>query len=111
MVEKCFDIETIVSRYVAELKRNGISPKKVILFGSYARGDATPLSDIDLVIISDDLAKWPAIKRIEMLSRLTACVDAPLDVLGYTPDEITRGGKDSIIWSEITRHGKTLVAA
>ncbi|MDD5309638.1 MAG: nucleotidyltransferase domain-containing protein [Deltaproteobacteria bacterium] len=94
-----------------ELRNHGIRPSEVILYGSYAKGEATPLSDIDLIIVSDDLSRWPAIERLEMLSRLAACVDAPLEVLGYTPDEIAKAGKSSILWAEISRYGRRLKAA
>lgn len=111
MAEGLVDVEAIVSLFVAELRKHGIRPREVILYGSHARGEATVHSDIDLVVISEGLSKWPALERLEMLSILAARVDAPISVLGYTPDEIARSGKDSIIWSEITRHGKVLSAA
>jgi len=111
MAEKYPEVEKAISTYVAELRKHGISPQKVILFGSHATGTATPLSDIDLVVVSEDLAKWPALERLEMLSRLTVCVDAPLEVLGYTPEEIEKAGSDSILWGEIEKTGKVLVAA
>ncbi|MFH1830107.1 MAG: nucleotidyltransferase domain-containing protein [Pseudomonadota bacterium] len=111
MVEKYADVEKAVSIYIAELRKHGINPQKVILFGSHAAGTATPLSDIDLVIVSADLARWSALERLEMLSRLTICVDAPLEVLGYTPEEIEKAGSDSILWGEIQKTGKVLVAA
>lgn len=111
MVEKYADIEKVVNGYIEELEKNGIHPQRVILYGSYAKGTATPDSDIDLVIISKDMARWPALERLELLSRLTAKIDAPLEVLGYTPDEIARFGADSILWNEIKRNSKTLKAA
>ena len=111
MAKKYADIEKIVSSYVAVLVKNGIHPQRVILYGSYAKGTATPDSDIDLVIISEDLARWPALERLELLSKLTAKIDGPLEVLGYTPDEIARFGADSILWCEIEHNGKTLKAA
>jgi predicted nucleotidyltransferase len=111
MVEEHLNIERIISLYVAELKKHGIRPQKIILYGSYARGEANLESDIDLVVISEDLTKWSGLERLEMLSRLTVSVDAPLEVIGYTPDEIAEGGKNSIIWAEITSYGKTMLAA
>jgi predicted nucleotidyltransferase len=35
------------------------SPGQIILFGSYARGDNTDKSDIDLLIVKKRLKKWP----------------------------------------------------
>jgi len=45
-------IETILSRCRALLaKHYGVRLKKVILYGSVARGEATPESDIDLLVV------------------------------------------------------------
>jgi predicted nucleotidyltransferase len=40
----------IASNFVRELKRKGFQPTKAVLFGSYAKGNAHELSDIDLAI-------------------------------------------------------------
>jgi len=45
-------IQEAANRIVAALK-----PKKVILFGSYARGDATEHSDLDLMVIEPTTVK------------------------------------------------------
>jgi predicted nucleotidyltransferase len=36
-------------------KKYGQRLKKIVLFGSYARGEATPESDMDVLIVLDDL--------------------------------------------------------
>jgi predicted nucleotidyltransferase len=35
-------------------------PTSVTLFGSYARGDADPSSDVDLMVVEDGLRDWSA---------------------------------------------------
>ncbi len=40
-------------------KYSRLSPKAVILFGSYARGDYTNESDIDVLVVSDFLPRDP----------------------------------------------------
>lgn len=42
----------IISRIVEKIKE-GYNPRKIILFGSYARGNPTEDSDIDLLIIKE----------------------------------------------------------
>ena len=101
-------IKDSVHRYIKELENRGIHVERVILYGSYAKGMAKSYSDVDLVIISKDLAKWPPIERLQMLSRATLHVDAPLEVLGYTPQEIKEHGNESIFWEEISRTGKEI---
>lgn len=47
-------IQTLLSEYLAEIQRiYSIHLKSVILYGSYARGDYTAHSDIDIMILVD----------------------------------------------------------
>ena len=102
------EIEDLVMRYVETLATKNIHAECVILYGSYAKGTAQPYSDIDIVIISEDLERWPIIERLQMLSRATLSLKAPFEVLGYTPEEIQKNGKDSILWEEISKTGKEI---
>jgi len=54
-----------VGRYVRELKCK-LDLKLVILFGSLAKGSWTESSDIDLLIVSDDLSDNPAENFIKL---------------------------------------------
>lgn len=101
-------IKNTVRRYIKELEKQGVCVERVILYGSYAKGKAKPYSDIDLVVISKDLVKWPPIERLQMLSRATLPIEAPLEVLGYTPQEIEEHGDESIFWEEISKTGKEI---
>jgi DNA polymerase sigma len=47
-----------LEKYLSEIKRE-LDLKLVILFGSLARGDWMESSDIDLLIVSDDLSNDP----------------------------------------------------
>jgi uncharacterized protein len=53
MVERSI-IES-VRGYMEKLASEGIHPQQAVLFGSYARGTASPESDIDLVVIAPEL--------------------------------------------------------
>lgn len=62
-------------------------PQKVILFGSFARGDHHALSDIDLLIIKR--TDRPFVARIGDV--LALCdYSIPLEPLVYTPEEFER---------------------
>ena len=50
MVDKA--ILMILNNYFAELGRNGIPVVRGVVFGSYARGDQTRESDIDVLVVS-----------------------------------------------------------
>lgn len=48
------NIRVIVSQFIEELKKIlGASLSKVIVYGSYARGEATPYSDVDIMMLVD----------------------------------------------------------
>lgn len=48
------DIQSIMNGYVEKIKKiYGSHLQRVILYGSYARGDATESSDIDIMILVD----------------------------------------------------------
>ena len=65
-------------------------PEKVILFGSVAKGEERPDSDIDLLIIKKTDKKRPfRVKEIfESLRGLDR--DYSLDPIVYTPEEINK---------------------
>ena len=76
------EIATLIRQAV-----EGISIQQVILFGSYARGTATALSDVDLVAIWDTDQRF--LLRSEALLRklYTFFRGVDLDVIVYTPAE------------------------
>jgi len=87
--------------------RQAIDPHKVILFGSRARGDATPDSDFDLLIVApSDRPRW---QRTPPIYRLLAGLGVPKDVVWWTPEEIAqwRGVKAHFITTAL-REGKVL---
>ncbi len=60
-------------------------PDCVILHGSVARGMYTPISDIDMIVISDQLPQ-NFLERLYQLNHLRNG-DAPIEVIGYTRAE------------------------
>ncbi len=59
--------------------------KKVMLFGSHARGESTKRSDIDIIIIKETNERF--IERYREFSDIYEIVNATVDMLIYTPDE------------------------
>lgn len=95
-------IHTMVGRIVARFR-----PRRVLLFGSHARGTATAASDVDLLVVMD-LA--PDKRRIAIEIR-RALADLPVskDIVVTTPDEIARRGDlvGSVLWPAL-REGTVL---
>jgi predicted nucleotidyltransferase len=75
----------IVDRIVEEFH-----PRRVVRFGSRARGTATAESDVDLLVFLDRVAD----KRDAAIEIRRAFSDLPVckDVIVTTPDEIARRG-------------------
>ncbi|MGH8896595.1 MAG: nucleotidyltransferase domain-containing protein [Egibacteraceae bacterium] len=75
---------------VADIVREH-DPLKVILFGSLARGESGPDSDIDLLVVLPDA---PFAERIRMMGAVRRSIRAPVpvDVFVTDPDEIARRG-------------------
>lgn len=71
----------VVQRLVSRLV-----PEKIILFGSYAYGNPTPDSDVDLLVILQTTQS--ATERYLVVSRLLYPRPFPLDILVRTPQEI-----------------------
>jgi uncharacterized protein len=61
-------------------------PDKIILFGSRARGKPRPDSDIDILVIQD--SALPGYRRDAALYLALAGLNAPVDVITYTPEEV-----------------------
>jgi predicted nucleotidyltransferase len=78
-------VQTMVQRIVERFR-----PVRVILFGSRARGEAGPWSDVDLLVVLEEVAN----KRQAMVEILRVLKDLPVckDVVVTTPDEISRRG-------------------
>jgi len=95
-------IQTMTDRIV-----QNFNPLRVILFGSHARGDARPESDIDLLVVLTQVAN----KRLAAVAIRRTLADLPVckDVVVTTPEEIARRG-DLIgtILRPALREGKVL---
>jgi predicted nucleotidyltransferase len=72
--------------YVVSVISETEKPDKIVLFGSYANGDATEDSDLDLLIVKN--SDIPTNKRCRELRKRLRGIKIPLDLLMYTQEEI-----------------------
>jgi predicted nucleotidyltransferase len=98
----------LINRFRQEIQDRGIIAQKIILYGSHASGTSAAVSDIDVVIISDDFAGKGYWERIDILTDVIYAMSAPLEAVAMTPEEWNRG--DSFI-ADFARHGEVLYAA
>lgn len=61
-------------------------PISIVLFGSHARGDAHPDSDLDLLIIED--TELPRHRRAGKYRRALVGMYPSKDIVVWTPDEV-----------------------
>ena len=94
---------TIIADFNAEMEALGTRPSKVILYGSYARGDWHEWSDIDLVVVSPDFEGMGYWDRIEVLTEAIYRVRQPIEAVAMDPDQWDRG--DSML-AQIAREGE-----
>ena len=68
-------IMNALRRYIVALDSFGIHARRLILFGSFARGDANVWSDIDLVVIAPEFDGPRELTIVEKLWLATASAD------------------------------------
>jgi predicted nucleotidyltransferase len=85
------------------------SPQRIVLFGSQARGETRPASDLDLLIVED--SSLPRYKRAARYLRALVGVYPAKDVVVWTPQEIEAwSGVPNAFVTTALREGKTLYA-
>lgn len=77
-----------IEAFCNQLRRSGIRPERVILFGSWASGRQRPDSDIDLIVVSKDFRGRGLRRRLELLGMTAGDALVPVQALGYTPEEL-----------------------
>ena len=86
------------------------NPSRVILFGSYGRGDADEGSDVDLMVVKPDVENRG--EEMVELYKLVGAIGAGVDVLIYSDAEYERRSRvpgTILYWAR--KEGRTLYEA
>ena len=100
-------IDDDVLQEVVERVVGSFHPTRIVVFGSVARGEAGPDSDLDLFVEMESDLRF--IDRSVAVRRALRDVDIPMDVFAYTPTGVKahRGRLGGLV-SYVEREGKLL---
>lgn len=98
------EIKKVIDFFVKEYQA-----KKVILFGSRARGEHLKTSDIDLLVVAKGFEKYPNyVKRlIDVYQKLPS--NYPFEIIALTPKEFEERRKLITIVKKAVETGKVLL--
>ena len=100
------DLARLVERLVAAFR-----PERVYVYGSQARGEATPDSDVDLMLVVA-ASELPPHQRDQEARRALGLHSLPIDVVVWTRDEFeARALARASLPATVQREGRTLYAA
>ena len=95
----------IVNRIV-----DSVHPLRIILFGSAARGDAGPESDLDIMVVMPDGTHRRHTAQ-DLYQRMIG-VNAAVDIVVATPSDLQKHGQTiGLIYKTVLREGKEVYAA
>jgi len=96
-------VKTELDNIVRALVDTG-TVSQIFLFGSYARGEETPDSDIDLCVLTPEKDRPTIEISIEYRKRLFDVQTMPLDLLAYNRDDFyTNARRPSSFQHEISK--------
>lgn len=91
------DVRAFINTYAERLTEH-LRVDRILLFGSYADGTATPDSDLDLLIVSPDFGD-DYVRNVVLLQKCLPPRDRPIDVdtLARTPAEVASAEPDTFL--------------
>ena len=99
------EIAHLIKEYQQKLESSGVRVKKIIIYGSHASGKPGKDSDIDLVVISDDFKNMDLWERLCLLGRARIGIKRPMEILGFTEEELAAQPIGSFIGDEVKPKG------
>ncbi len=103
------EIREITKALAKELERNKIIIDKIILYGSYAKGNPHDYSDIDLVIVSPSFKGMKLLEIQGVLARVFSKYLSIIEPLGYSSEDFQSAEPETLL-GEIKKTGKVLLS-
>jgi predicted nucleotidyltransferase len=100
-------IMSALRQYVSALSAFGIHTSQLVLFGSFARGDANEYSDIDLVVIAPEFDGPRELTLVEKLWLATTSADNRIEPIPCGEQEWETDGSRPIL--EIARREGVII--
>ncbi len=85
-------VDNLIKAFAAELKKE-IPIDKIFLFGSCAKGNPAPDSDIDVVVVSPFFSRGRYITHMQYLFRKASRIDSRLEPIPAGPADIANPDK------------------
>lgn len=99
-------IKKIIKNYTDLLQKDGWPIQKVILFGSYAKGNANQYSDIDICLVSPKFGK-DYIEETQYLHKKIWQTDSRLEPVAFNPRDFAED-ENPFVW-EIKKTGIRII--
>ena len=97
------DILNVIEEFLAKLAKR-VRLREAYLFGSTARGERLPESDVDIVVVADDFEGMPLSERIRIAYRLWPLADYSADIIPLGPGEFERKKERSVALRDASRY-------
>lgn len=85
-------IKNPVNKFLRKIQKV-IRVDNIVVFGSQSANTAKKDSDIDLIVISKDFAKWNEDKRLNLLYKASRFIIPEIHPWGVTPEELEKASQ------------------
>ena len=94
-------VQAVVQRLIAVAR-----PRKIILFGSYVRGQVSRDSDLDVLVVTEDTVANPRAENVRLRDAVDD-IDMPMDIL-VVPESQFNALRDTpgLIYRDAHEHGQ-----
>ncbi len=107
-VIKNLTVRLEVNNFISLLKQEGVPVRRVILFGSFAKGKTHSFSDIDLAVVASPFTS-DRVEEMMVLTKLANKVSDRIEPIPLTEESLA--SKYDTLAGEIKRYGKVVYEA